>query len=183
MVDWPTVFRFAKDSRSLGCGRGHLEHDALAAPQEKLSRLSAIHAELGGDEHLLASKRVSHPKIDMVLAETVLVEVDEFQHFTTARMRMLAHYDGVQVQFDVGEYLALCRAHASRADAYRQAKIAADFPFPGGRTAQRAYLDSVRDMIGPAFGHQVIRIPAPFNDVGTALEDLRRAATRLGARS
>jgi hypothetical protein len=54
-------------------GRGHLEHEALAAPAEKLSRLSAIHAELGGDEHLLASKRVSHPKTDMVLAGSILV--------------------------------------------------------------------------------------------------------------
>jgi hypothetical protein len=45
-------------------GRGHLEPGAAEAPQDVLTRLSQIHAALGGRADLLASKRAQHPKVD-----------------------------------------------------------------------------------------------------------------------
>ena len=54
-------------------------------------------------------------------------------------------------------------------------KKAVDFPFPGGRTAQRAYFDACRDLLGPAFGYRVIRIPAPSRNVMAAVAALREA--------
>ncbi len=56
------------------------------------------------------------------------------------------------------------------ADRYRATKNAPDFPIPGSRTAQRAYLDAARDLLGPAMGYRVIRIPAPEQDVDAVQE-------------
>jgi hypothetical protein len=147
-----------------------------------LVRLATIHAELGGDAALLASKRTSRPKVDLILGDAMAVEVDEFQHFTTSRLRTLGRYDGIDVGFDVDRYEALCVQHAQRADAYRRAKTAVEFPFPGGRTAQRAYLDAVRDLLGPPHGWTVIRIPAPEGDLGAALQELMEVSARVADR-
>jgi hypothetical protein len=160
-------------------GRGHLEPGARSAPAEIQARLAGIHAELGGDAALLASKRASRPKVDVFLGDAVAVEVDEFQHFTTSRPLTLAHYDGLEDAFDVDGYKALCAEHGWRADAYRRAKPAAEFPFPGGRTAQRAYLDAARDLLGPAHGWTVVRIAAPEGDLEAAVRDLLDAAARV----
>ncbi len=46
---------------------------------------------------------------------------------------------------------ALCRDWGSRADRYRASKSALAFG-PGGRQAQRAYHDAVRDLVVPAMG-------------------------------
>jgi hypothetical protein len=161
-------------------GRGHLEPGARGTPATILARLAGIYAELGGDTALLASKRSSRPKIDLFLGDAVAVEVDEIQHFTTARLRTLSHYGGLDVGFDIDVYRTLCGEHARRADAYRRAKTAADFPFPGGRTGQRAYLDAVRDLLGPANGWTVVRVATPDENLEAAVQDLLAAAERLG---
>jgi hypothetical protein len=65
---------------------------------------------------------------------------------------------------------------SSVADNFRAAKPAVDFPRPGGRRAQRAYFDAVRDLVAPSFGWTVCRVPAPECNAVTAAARLR--ATR-----
>jgi hypothetical protein len=124
-------------------------------PKSTLRLISTIYQRLGGDEHTLASKRAgSSPRADFFLrAAAVIVEVDEIQHFTSDRLVTLELYSKeVQLAFDIDEYRALIRRWRSIADNYRAAKPAVDFPHPGGRRAQRAYFDALRDLVGPSFG-------------------------------
>lgn len=44
-------------------------------------------------------------------------------------------------------YKCLCFKHRKKADKYRKNKTTKDFPFATGRTAQRAYLDSFKDIL------------------------------------
>lgn len=160
--------------------RGHLGLTASKAPPFVLDRLGEIHRMLGGDSGLLASKRARPLPVDFVVSgEAVLVEIDEFQHFTTPRAVTLDFYDGIEHGLDVARYRELCRTTSARADAYRRAKTAVDFPSGGGRTAQRAYFDAVRDMIAPRFGYQVVRVPAVDHDPRAAADDLLAALTRI----
>lgn len=149
--------------------RGHLEsitRDLVS--EDNLSRLARIYAALGGDEQLLATKRAVSLKIDFLDVENGLaVEVDEIQHFTTDRERSLSNYPD-ETPIDLGTYRATTVAWKTRADRYRAAKPAADFPHPGGRRAQRAYLDAVRDFVLPALGYTLIRVHSPECDGTTA---------------
>ena len=67
----------------------------------------------------------------------------------------------VQLAFDIDEYRALIRRWSSTADNYRVTKPAVDFSRRGGRRAQRAYFEAVRDLVAPSFGWTVLRVPAP----------------------
>lgn len=160
-------------------GKGHLDAEAGRAPLRTRQRLAQIHAALGGREELLEAKRLQAAPVDFLVRDTI-VELDEFQHFSTPRLASLNHYEGFVVGFDVARYKDLCRVYAASADAYRRAKTARDFPFSGGRTAQRAYLDACRDLLGPAFGMRVLRVPAPESDVSSALSELRTALEAAG---
>lgn len=145
--------------------RGHLESITReVVPEDGLSRLALIYAALGGNERLLAAKRAVPLRIDFLDVENrVAVEVDEIQHFTSERKRSLDSYPN-DAPIDLDTYRATTAAWKARADRYRAAKPAADFPYPGGRRAQRAYLDAVRDLVLPALGYTVVRIPAPECD-------------------
>lgn len=149
--------------------RGHLESIARdLVPEDNLSRLARIYAALGGDEQLLATKRAVSLKIDFLdLEKGFAVEVDEIQHFTTDRERSLGDYPD-DTPIDLGTYRATIAAWKARADRYRAAKPAADFPHAGGRRAQRAYLDAVRDLVLPALGYTLVRVPAPECDGSVA---------------
>lgn len=153
-------------------GRGHLEPGAATVPRIVRARLSQIHAALGGREDLLASKRAQYPKVDFFLANDTIVELDEIQHFSSERLVSLNHYDGVRVDLDVAAYRDLVAAFRSVADRAWANTTAADFPFPGGRRAQRAYLDAVRDLLAPAFGYRLIRIAAPEGLISVSLDRL-----------
>lgn len=164
-----------EQSVSLGwlSGRGHLEPGAADAPGAVRERLGQIHAALGGRSEILEAKRAARTTVDFLLGERTIIELDEIQHFTAERLVSLNHYKGVQTVVDVDVYRSLCvrwRDEAGRAWAKKQA---ADFPFPGGRRAQRAYLDSVRDLLAPAFGYHLIRVPAPEREVRLAVARLR----------
>jgi hypothetical protein len=152
--------------------RGHLNPIlANVVPESILGTLSTIHQSLGGDEEALTAKRAgSSPWPDFFLhSAALIVEVDEIQHFTSDRLVTLEAYPKtVQLAFDVSEYRSLASQWSSVADSYRAAKPAVDFPRPGGRRAQRAYFDAVRDLIAPSFGWTVLRIPAPECDATTA---------------
>ena len=156
-------------------GLGHTEPEAESAPPPVLEQLAALHNALGGSYEFLLGKRRRELPVDFTLSGRVVVELDEFQHFTSSRLTSLDYYDDFDHDLDIPQYRRLCSRNLAHADAYRRTKQAVDFPFPGGRTAQRAYFDACRDLLGPAFGYRVIRIPAPSRNVMAAVAALREA--------
>ncbi len=70
-------------------GKGHIERAAQSAPARTLDRLAAIHDALGGDPSLLEAKRRQEPASDFLWDERTIIELDEFQHFSTPRLRSL----------------------------------------------------------------------------------------------
>jgi len=157
--------------------KGHLaEGVAGKLDEETLAALRSIYQELGGDESLLASKRSgSDPRIDL-LHGALAIEVDEIQHFTTDRMRTLEFYPlDADVLFNADEYRAAIRLWHQRADRYRASKPTRDFPFAGGRRAQRAYFDAFRDLVAPSFGLRILRVPAPECEGALAYKRLHAA--------
>src|SRR6266508_1597966 len=120
---WPSTTSPGNSSRAAGAegidlawkprfdwlsGLGHIEYFAQAAPPRILNRLAAIPVALGGDADLLRGKRRSRPACDFLWLERTIIELDEFQHFSTARRPSLDFYDR-----------------------YRAAKKARDFPIEG----------------------------------------------------
>jgi hypothetical protein len=147
--------------------RGHLAMQELGAPDSVIEHLHEIYIRLGGNEKALAAKRPgSDPKPDFLTDSQQIIEIDEIQHFTTDRLTTLRIYPtDIELGFDQAEYITLCESSRSTADRYRAAKPTRDFPHPGGRRAQRAYFDALRDLAAPVFGHgPVIRVPAPECD-------------------
>jgi hypothetical protein len=142
-------------------GRGHLNTNLDPATSKTLREL---HGQLGGDATLLASKRSSvGPQLDFLMPErSLVVELDEIQHFTTDRLASFGAYgDSAELAYDVAQYCTLIEHWRDHGDRYRAAKPAADFPFAGGRRAQRAYFDACRDLAAPDAGLRVLRVPAP----------------------
>lgn len=77
-----------------------------------------------------------------------IFEFDEFQHFSTSRLKTIRLYPpSLKLNFDLSEWKNLCINNKVKADNYRKNKTSVDFPFTGGRTAQRAYLDCFRDLL------------------------------------
>ena len=159
-------------------GRGHLEPGlSNTIPPEVVAVLRRVFIALGGDEDVLRSKRSGALRPDGFI-DGQLLEIDEIQHFTTPRLVTLDLYpDAAPLGFDRDDYRSLCRRWAPRGgDRYRATKPTVDFPRPGGRTAQRAYFDAVRDLVAPHVGvGPVLRIPAPECDAALALKRLRAA--------
>lgn len=140
---------------------GHLGLPPEARNARRL--LERIFLALGGDLDDLArgAHRSLRPDWFHDASDTA-VEVDEEQHFTSDRLRTLSLYDADQpLGFDLSTYKALCEQHRASSDRYRAAKPARGFRREGGRRAQRAYFDAVRDIGLPALGFSpVIRVPA-----------------------
>ena len=80
-----------------------------------------------------------------------IFEFDELQHFTAFRQVTLGDYpEDLALGFDRQSYLQLCGKHQEMAiqkgtDRFR--RKTADFPFPNGRAAQRAFFDTFRDWL------------------------------------
>jgi hypothetical protein len=163
--------------------KGHqADYVATRLDEETVATLRAIYKCLGGDETLLAGKRSgSNPRIDFLLSDQALaVEVDEIQHWTSDRLRTLDLYPPhAPVLFDVEEYRELIGSWSATADRYRAAKPTVDFPFPGGRRAQRAFFDAFRDLAAPSFGLRVLRVPAPECNGALAFERFRALAATI----
>ena len=66
------------------------------------------------------------------------------------------------MSFDIEHYCALTERWRHRGDRYRATKTATDFPFAGGRRAQRAYFDACRDLTASAHTFRVLRVPRPM---------------------
>lgn len=143
-----------------------------------LVTLEGIYNKLGGERSLLERKRHRLLEIDFYAPELeLLIEVDETQHFTSDRRSTLERYprgDGYAAL--VPRYFALIDQWRQRADRYRASKPAADFPHTGGRRRQRAYLDSVRDLLVPELGLLLLRVPAPECDPALAFQRFERDA-------
>lgn len=166
-------------------GRGHLnELVQEQAPSEVIDVLATIHERLGGDRDVLAAKRRgTAPTPDLICAESgCLVEVDEVQHFTSARLTSLDFYpESAGLGFDLEEYRALIERWKTKGDRAYAHKVSRDFPAAGGRQAQRAYNDALRDLLAPGFtGHPVIRIPVPSRALSGAVERLRLSLAQVG---
>ena len=144
------------------------------------TELASIFRALRGDEEDLARGVHRALRPDWFHEPTgTVIEIDEFQHFTSDRLLTLERYpSSASLGFDRLGYIALCEETRERADRYRATKEARGFRWPGGRRAQRAYFDAVRDLALPALGYQsVVRIPAIDGD-GRAAYAAHRVAIR-----
>jgi hypothetical protein len=164
-------------------GRGHLNPDVARANPGVIDALASIHGALGGDTAALATKRPGNPPVpDLVHTDLGLViEVDEVQHFTTARLATFDYYPpDLALGFDIDEYRLLITRWRAKGDAAFAHRVSADFPQPGGRQAQRAYNDALRDLLAPTFTHHpAMRIAAPDRSPTAAFDQLRVALRRL----
>jgi hypothetical protein len=145
---------------------------------------------LRGDAQANKAKRTSVLSSDSYFGGryNFLLEFDEFQHFSTARLKTLDLYPSdVKVNFSIQSWKQFCIAHSGKADAYRKTKRTKDFDFDGGRTAQRAYLDCFRDLLPTQHGLQptirisefeVIGIHSNNNDACAKIEKLIKS--RIG---
>jgi hypothetical protein len=144
--------------------RGHLGLPAEASSASAV--LEEIYVALGGDIELLETARVRRLPGDFIHVPTgTLVEVDESQHFTSARLTTLSLYPvDPPLGFDLDHYKALCRKWRDESDGYYRTKAARGFGV-GGRQRQRAYNDALRDLAAPAMGHPpTIRVDAPLRE-------------------
>ncbi|MGB0094081.1 MAG: hypothetical protein WBP81_16305 [Solirubrobacteraceae bacterium] len=140
------------------CEQGHTALPESAAR----AALASICEELGGDPDVLAVGRSVKLTGDFLHEPTgTLLEVDEVQHFTTARLQSLELYPAeFELGLDLEEYKALCRRWRSQGDRAYAHKDARGFG-PRGRQRQRAYYDALRDLATPAMGHPpLIRVEA-----------------------
>ena len=166
--------------------RGHLDPVVVdRAPASVVAALAEIHLRLGGDAAVLRAKAPRpSPTPDLVHTELgCIVEVDEVQHFTTARLSSLDSYPvAVPLGFDADDYRAHIREWRSKGDAAFAHKLSKDFPNRGGRQAQRAYNDSLRDLLAPTFtGFPVIRIAAPGRSLNGVVRILETAFRQMDA--
>jgi hypothetical protein len=158
---------------------GHIAAASPLVPRQVIEALRAIYLELGGEETLLQRKRKTLLPVDFVDSESgCIIEIDETQHFTSDRLRTFSLYpDGVELAFDLDLYKRTIHRWRAKADGYRAAKPAADFPWPGGRRAQRAYFDAVRDLLAPFYATQpIMRVIAPDCDGVSAFTRFLAAA-------
>ncbi|MBA2359786.1 MAG: hypothetical protein H0V79_02420 [Actinobacteria bacterium] len=161
------------------CQQGH-----LALPDEARKAadlLERIYLALGGDLDVLATARRTRLPGDFVHEPTgTLIEIDESQHFTSARLTALDLYpDDVALGFDLDHYKALCRKWRQASDGYYRKKAAPGFGV-GGRQRQRAYYDALRDLAAPSMGQPpVIRIDVPLREGRVAYRTRRERLVRL----
>jgi hypothetical protein len=146
------------------CQQGHLALPTRAASAAEA--IEGIYIALGGELIALATARSTPLAGDFLHEATgTLIEIDESQHFTSARLTALELYpDDVALAFSLDRYKALCRRWRASSNGYYRTKAARGFGV-GGRQRQRAYYDALRDLAAPAMGHPpLVRIDAPLRD-------------------
>lgn len=114
-----------------------------------------IYSKLGGQELAGNEKRKMRLPCDAFFGKELnfIFEFDEFQHFSSARLKTLTIlYGKAALGFSKSEYEVLCEQHSDQADSFRRKTLTKDFNFIGGRTAQRAYFDSFRDLLPQLHG-------------------------------
>ncbi|MBP9150639.1 MAG: hypothetical protein KBF73_00005 [Flavobacteriales bacterium] len=119
------------------------------------SSIDRVFQSLNGDANANQTKRTTGLECDAYFGGefNFIFEFDEFQHFSSARLRTFDSYPNeLRLNFDKEEWKRACTIHKNRADKYRRSKTTTDFNFDGGRTAQRAYLDCFRDLLPEIHG-------------------------------
>jgi hypothetical protein len=158
--------------------RGHLHLPGRAATAVPL--MEQAFRLLGGDHEAMQRKRLSNLPNDLLhVASRTMVEVDEFQHFTSMRGVTLDVVRDRSVGYDTDTYRELVRTWHPRSDQYFRSKITIGFPGPLSRGRGRAYFDLLRDIVSPLMGYQVIRVPAVDK---AATDSLKGAAAYARAR-
>lgn len=117
---------------------------------EKFKLIDNIFNDLGGDIVANQNKKQMLLDCDAYFGGkyNFFFEFDEFQHFSSARLKTLMQYQKeIKLNFNVEEWIKQCKKNKHKADEYRKAKTTTDFNFSRGRTAQRAYLDCFRDFL------------------------------------
>jgi hypothetical protein len=115
--------------------------------------LEKIFVTLNGDYEGLSNKRKQRLKSDAYYEkECLLIEIDEIQHFTKYRLKSLEIIQNYNIElgYPIEDYTNICTKYYKTAirkgpTGYR--KPTNDFPFENGRACQRAYLDSLRDLL------------------------------------
>jgi hypothetical protein len=152
--------------------RGHLDPVVQReAPAEVVEALEQLHSSLGGDRRALARKKMGSIRPDLIVASTgQLVEIDEVEHFTMARLTTLAAYSPrIPFGFSIDDYRSLIETWKAKANTVFTQRWSPDFDFVGGRRAQRAYYDALKDWLAPTFtGLPVLRVAIPDGDVRAA---------------
>lgn len=124
----------------------HLEEDF----GKYYNLIDRIFLDLGGSYRANKEKKTQFLRCDAFFSGGLnfILEFDEFQHFSTARLKTLNYYPkDLKTNFVLDEYCSFCQNHRFEADKYRSNKTTPDFNFAGGRTAQRAYLDCFKDLL------------------------------------
>ncbi len=162
---------------------GHLKPTVIETlPASTREAMDRILADLGGDAAALAAKTRGAMRADFILERRgVVVEYDEVQHFTTARLTTLALYPpDAPLGFDPSAYAEMTARWSASGDKAFAHKTASEFPGHAGRQRQRAYFDAFRDLVAPIFGcGPLIRIPCPDNDYDSAAAALKSTVDRL----
>ncbi len=112
--------------------------------------IESIFKALGGDSYQNSIKNARSLDCDAYFGGkwNFMFEFDEFQHFSTPRLKALELYPAhLNLTFECNQYKMLCKVRKEKADKYRESKTTPDFDFSGGRTAQRAYFDCFRDLL------------------------------------
>jgi hypothetical protein len=144
--------------------------------------IDRIFTELKGDHKNAQVKRNMPIPFDAYFGGdyNFIIEFDEIQHFSTPRMRTLELYPrNIGLGFNLNQYRRWCGTYRSEADQYRRTITPRDFNFDGGRTAQRAFFDAMKDLVPQMNGlRPTVRIssfelPSPLEDSGFCLEKLR----------
>ncbi len=162
--------------------RGHLDPVVQReAPAELLEMLEDLHGALGGNLSALAKRPLQHQPTDLASACGQLIELDEIQHFTTARLHTLRRYPTMySFGFSIDYYRTLIDTWKAKANAVFTRQWCPDFDFSGGRRAHRAYFDAVKDLLAPTFtGQQLLRVPVLDRDpvrAARAITIIARAA-------
>jgi len=117
-----------------------------------------VYSELTGLELPRVAPLRERRRVDVVLSYASgarrIVEFDERQHFTEARLRTLEFYDHLApVAFEVGQWRERCEQLRGReAGGGFAAPKPPLFPGPGGRHRQRAFRDFLADALPSVHG-------------------------------
>ena len=149
--------------------------------------LDKIFIKLNGDIEGLRVKGKRELRVDAFYSEiNVVIEIDELQHFTNYRMdtlNLIKEYEYKNLGFDIekySEYCKICYEKAIKKGQVGYRKQTKDFPQEFGRCMQRAYFDTIRDLIIPKHSNKPIIRFSEFELKNKNEEELQKyVKTRL----
>ena len=125
---------------------------------EHYDAVMALYTELEGDWQSTTAKADGYLIPDAYFREPYhfIFEFDELQHFTHYREQTFRFYPAnIPLAYEPQKYRQFCEQHHVAALAKgpeRFRRRTADFPYPNGRAAQRAFFDTFRDWLPPLHG-------------------------------